>query len=366
VQCLADERRLAADDRFSPRSTKEKMLAALPSEGLSRLPDFRNFGVMIRALILAEAVNLLALLGQAPSLSAAPAAFAGWAPSYELVVLLALLLLAWLSPALATLPYRLGVIAVLGLVALVAMTVGMAIHEWLVLSLPVDPLKTAVLAAAVGGLILAYFDWRRRRLSPALGEARLAALQARIRPHFLFNCLNTVVAVVRQDPATAERILLDLSDLFRAVLVEERGLVSLDQEIELARAYGEIESLRLGDRLRLHWEVDEAVLTAQVPVLVLQPLLENAVRYGAEPEAAGGDVWLKARRVGRDLRLEVRNSMSALAAVAPGNGIALANLRERLALHYDAEARLRTAAEDGSFVVKLDIPLVAPEHGAMP
>ena len=319
------------------------------------LPDFRNLGVLSRALIMAEGLSWLALVVESPSLAGAFARFPNWAPGYELTVLLVLALLAAGGRQLERLPWQAGILLVPGISAAVAVTVGWGIREWLVLSPLVDPAKTAIVAIAVAGALLMYFDWRRCRLSPALGEARLAALQARIRPHFLFNSLNTLVAVVREDPALAERILLDLSDLFRGVLAERRGVVPLEQELELARAYGQIESLRLGDRLRLHWDVAAAALPARVPILFLQPLLENAVRYGVEPSATGGDVVVTVARQGRMVVVEVTNSLGPETA-SSGHGMALANIRERFALHYDAEARLLAGKEGGAYVVRVEFP----------
>ncbi|MDY0013043.1 MAG: histidine kinase [Rhodocyclaceae bacterium] len=300
-------------------------------------------------------MNWAALLGQAPSLGAVLRAFADWAPTYELVVVLVLLVLAISSGRLQRLPYRLGVAWVLAVSAVVAMGLDAIVSHWLVLSADSGFAKNGVVAMTIAALLLGYFDWRRRGLVSD-GQARVAALQARIRPHFLFNSLNTAIAVVRKDPATAEKILLDLSDLFRAVLAEGRGLVPLGQELDLARAYGEIESLRLGDRLRLHWDVDAGILSLPAPMRVLQPLLENAIRYGVEPAAGGGDVWVSTQRVGRFVRLEVRNRVAVEGEAAPGHGLALA-------LHYDAEARLTTKAGDGGFVVRLEIPLPSPSTG---
>jgi two-component system sensor histidine kinase AlgZ len=205
--------------------------------------------------------------------------------------------------------------------------------------------------------VLSYFDWRHQRLSPALGEARLAALEARIRPHFLFNSINTVVALVRDSPALAERILLDLSDLFRALLGAERGLVPWQRELAMARAYGEIEAIRLGERLRLHWDVETVPDGARVPLLVLQPLLENALRHGVEPEPEGGEVWVRAARRGRQVVIEVGNSLGPHAGGTGGNGMALANIGERLDLHFDAEARLSTEERAGEFVARVELPL---------
>lgn len=319
------------------------------------LPDFRNLGVLGRALVIAEGVSWIALLAQSKSLADALVQVPTWAPGYELALLLTLLCLARLARALGRLSYPAGVVAVLAICVGVALIMGWGVRALLVFADPMDPIKTMVVAVSVAGLILMYFDGRQRRLSPALGEARLTALQARIRPHFLFNSLNAAVSVVRQDPVLAERILLDLSDLFRAVLAERRGMVPLGQELELAKAYAQIESLRLGERLRLHWHVDEAALAAYVPILLLQPLLENAVRYGVEPMAEGGDVEITMARAGRMVELAVRNSVGPAAAPS-GNGLALANIRERLALHFDAEARLLVEEGGDGFLVRVELP----------
>ena len=206
-----------------------------------------------------------------------------------------------------------------------------------------------------------YFNWRHHRLSPALANARMTALQARIRPHFLFNSLNSALALLRSNPRGAEELLHDLADLYRALLADARTLVPLEQEIALARAYANIEQRRLGERLRLHWLCDHAPVQALVPTLLLQPLVENAVRYGVEPNPAGADVTLQAVADDTTLLLYVRNSLPppAVPDQAPQNGnhMALDNIRERLALHFDAEASLRIQQTAGEFEVLVRLPL---------
>jgi two-component system sensor histidine kinase AlgZ len=324
--------------------------------GAVSLPDFRNFGVLIRALVLAEAINGLTLLAHSASLADAWQRFGHWAPLFEATLLLVLATLAALQPVLVRLPYWRGAVAVLLLALAIALAVSHGIGAWLALP-AVDGLQVGVLAMGLTGALLVYFNWRHRALSPALGEARLAALEARIGPHFLFNSINSVVALVREDPGLAERILLDLSDLFRVLLGEERGLVSLDRELSLARAYGEIEAVRLGERLRLHWDADGAPGACLVPLLILQPLLENALKHGVEPEPEGGEVWVEVAQRGPRLVMEVRNTLGAHAGGTGGNGMALANIGERLQLHFDAEARLHTAARQGQFVARVELPL---------
>jgi two-component system sensor histidine kinase AlgZ len=247
---------------------------------------------------------------------------------------------------------------VLALASSIAAGVDLLLASWSSGVAVAGPLRSAVVAGALAGCILLYFDWRRKRLSPALAKSRLAALQARIRPHFLFNSLNTAISVVRHDAVLAETVLLDMAELFRVVLAESRALVTLDYEIRIARAYLEIERARLGDRLRVSWEIDDVPMNAQMPVLLLQPLVENAVWHGIEPLETGGEIAVRIRSRHRGLEIEVRNPMSKHShSRKGGNRLALANIEERLMLHFDAEAQLRAIEKGDEFIVQIRIPL---------
>ncbi|MCK0506283.1 sensor histidine kinase [Aromatoleum anaerobium] len=331
------------------------------------LPDFRNLGVMLRILVIAEVANLGSLVAHSPEGFFVLPEAANWGFIFEAAVLATVLALFVLSPWLAKAPYPRGVVLVTGLVSLVAAGFDVGMRTLVGAGSPESAVKAAVLAALLAGLILGYFNWRQRVLSPALAEARLMALQSRIRPHFLFNSINTVLSLVRQDARQAEAVLLDISDLFRVLLAEPRSLVPLADEIRLARSYLEIEQLRLAERLRVKWDCAGAPLDASVPILLLQPLLENAVRHGVEPAAAGGDVLVSIGARDRMLCIEVRNSIHDSAAEASaGNRIALANIRERLDLHFDSEAQLRTFEKDAQFVVRVRLPLTECHPGRSP
>lgn len=328
------------------------------------LPDFRNLGVMLRILVIAEAANLLAFVAHAPEGFGALLTAANWGLLFETSALGVILVLFTLAPRLVQVPYQRGVWLVVGVTAAIALGFEIAMQTLLGGASIERGLKVAVLAALLAVLILGYFNWRQRVLSPALANARLMALQSRIRPHFLFNSLNTAISLVRQDPLLAEQVLLDMSDLFRALLADSRSLVPLADEIRLAEAYLQIEQLRLGERLRMHWDLAGAPLSAQVPILVLQPLLENAVRYGVEPIEQGGDVYVSIAVRSRELIIEVTNSVVGSALRVPsGNRIALANIEERLGLHFDAEGSLRVSTRGGAFVVKVCIPLPSSRSG---
>ena len=333
---------------------------AAQTDRRAELPDFRNLGVMLRILVIAQAANLLSFAAHAPDGLAALLTVANWGLAFEVAALGIVLTLFLLAPWLGRIPYRRAFWLVVGLSALLAAGFDAWMHAPTSELALGRGLKAAFMAALLAMLILTYFNWRQRILSPALAEARLMALQARIRPHFLFNSLNAAVSVVRDDPRLAERVLLDMCDLFRALLAEGRSLVPLEDEIRLARSYLEIESLRLGERLEVVWAVDEVSADTRVPVLLLQPLLENAVYHGIELRPEGGTISVRIGRKGRMLVIEVRNPINVAGVVPAGNRIALANIRERLSLHFDAEALLHAAARGSEFVVSVTIPLARP------
>ncbi|MEY2633023.1 MAG: hypothetical protein RIR00_1677 [Pseudomonadota bacterium] len=329
--------------------------------GPSRLPDWRNLGVLLRLLL---AVNLLVLATlplQESHPGRWPQALLNVGLWVEPLLLLVLAALAGLRDLLWRLPLAAGQGAVLLLVGLLFALENQA-WESLGFSEPADQalLRGAWLSLAVTGLLLYDFARRQRALSPAVVEARLQALNARIRPHFLFNALNAVLSLIRREPRRAEQALEELSDLFRALLREPRDQVSLAEEIELAQQYLALEQLRLGDRLRCHWDRDAlpAAQAAQlaVPPLLLQPLLENAVYHGIENSPDGGDIHIHLACRQGWLDIEIDNPLPAQPAPSSGFQMALANIRERLALYYDLEARLDIHETPGQFQVHLRLP----------
>ncbi len=216
-------------------------------------------------------------------------------------------------------------------------------------------------AVAVCGAALAALQWgwlaqRAAWAQPVQDSARLAELQSRIRPHFLFNALNTALALVQVDPPRCERVLEDLSQLFRAALAEVGSAVSLDDEVDLAQRYLAIEQIRFGKRLRLDWDLDPAAADARLPPLVLQPLVENAVRHGVEPSPAGADVCIRTRARHGMATIEVSNTLPEEPG-RPGSGVALDNVRERLRLLHDLAGRLFTEQRDGRFIARIEVPL---------
>jgi two-component system sensor histidine kinase AlgZ len=213
-----------------------------------------------------------------------------------------------------------------------------------------------LVGAALAALGWAWLEARARSQRPADASARLAELQSRIRPHFLFNALNTALALVQVDPPRAEHVLEDLAELFRVALAEQNEAVALADEIELARRYLAIEQIRFGKRLQLSWELDADAGEARVPPLVLQPLVENAVRHGIEPAPDGGVIRVHTRVRRAQAVIQIDNTL-ADAPSTPGHGMALANVRERLRLMHDVAATFEVKRDAGWFRVQIVVPL---------
>lgn len=226
-------------------------------------------------------------------------------------------------------------------------------------------LRTLSISAIVGALVLRYFyvqhQWKQRTAAEA--AARLQALQARIRPHFLFNCMNTIASLTRSDATRAERAIEDLADLFRASLSETRTLVPLADEFALVRRYLAIEGLRLGPRLQVEWAVDAVPETTRIPQLTLQPLVENAIYHGIEPLAAGGTVRIAGRVHGAALEIEITNPVPPGGPRERGNRLAQENVRQRLAACFGARGVLTIEADregDLRYTARVSVPLEAP------
>jgi len=320
------------------------------------LPDFRNLAVIARVLLAVNALALAGALYASPSVMAALERFVYIAAFLEPLLLIELIALFALAGVFARLPYWGGCATVLATVVLLA-----GVYHGVVAVVAVAPellslVRTLMLALFVAAFLLVYFRLHTKAFSPALAEARLQALQARIRPHFLFNSLNAVLALIRRDPKRAERSLEDLADLFRTLMADARQFVRLADEISLLERYAEIEQLRLGDRLRISWELDAAPSDALLPPMVLQPLLENAVYHGVEPGTGVGEVLVRIERRGERVLAVIDNPYLEKGNQRAGNRMALDNIRERLALFFDAEARLETRIGNGRYRVDIEIP----------
>jgi two-component system sensor histidine kinase AlgZ len=212
----------------------------------------------------------------------------------------------------------------------------------------------------VTALALRYFyvmhQWRRNVEMQA--RARVHALQARIRPHFLFNSMNTIASLTRSDPARAEGAVQDLADLFRANLSEKRNTITLAEELEVAQIYQRIEQIRLGDRLKVVWNISQLPMKALVPGLLLQPLLENAIYHGIEPRPEGGTVTVTGEMGNGQVTVVVRNPIPTRHVEREGNRLAMSNIRERLSLMYGERALVKAGRFDSEYIVTLRFPHV--------
>jgi two-component system sensor histidine kinase AlgZ len=220
-------------------------------------------------------------------------------------------------------------------------------------------LRNAGICVIVTALLLRYFfvthQWQRHLRAEA--QSRIQALQARIRPHFLFNSMNTIAALTRTDPRRAEEAVEDLADLFRATLRDSHSPLRLKEELELSRIYQRIEALRLGERLSVVWDVAELPMRAFVPGLTVQPLLENAIYHGIEPLPDGGTVTVAGRVVDGEIEISVTNPVAPkIAAERSGNRIALDNIRQRLDLAYGGRGSLEVEQQPDRYRVVVRFP----------
>jgi len=328
------------------------------------LPDFRNLGVLLRTLLLANLGALLLALARSRTWLEILDQFIQVAALLQPILLASLLLLYAFTRFLSRLAYWQGAFVILGGVALLTMLTVQIGGEIYIPPYENYHFKLArlVLASLFGtALLLTYLRMRTLALSPAIHRARLQALQARIRPHFMFNCINSVLSIVRSDPKRAETALEDMSDLFRMAMANDKELVPLKREIELTQHYLSLEQLRLGDRIHVNWRFADLPDDALCPPLMLQPLLENAVYHGIEPLSSAGTIDIRVARKGSNIRFEVTNPRSQPRPGHSGNKLALENIRERLKLLFDIEAQYTVDPGLDYYRVLIVLPYVKGE-----
>jgi len=232
-------------------------------------------------------------------------------------------------------------------------------HQLTVSGLIQASLSIAIIAA----MVLRYFQLLQVVIDQNQAEisSRMDALQARIKPHFLFNSLNTIAELIASRPEAAETAVENLSSLFRANLKEKSSFCPLVTEIDLVKGYLELEQWRLGDRLRVEWR--ESIHDAQwpVPVLCLQPLVENAVVHGVASRTEGGDIIISALQTPRVTTLTVENGIGVGTGNHKGHGVGLDNVQRRLRVLYGNEARCRVEKTDDRYKVTVTLPKFAIE-----
>ena len=344
--------------------------AMRPTRARTPLPDFCRLPALF-ALLLVGALTVTVMW-------LAPDTLFGWR-GYSvgmlfvawLAVLVGLVLCkarAWLQRLAGWMPYA-GIWLLIVALVIVASAVG----RWLDAAFGLGLVRgggwrfvrdNALIAALLGAAMLRYFyvlgQWQLRLA--AASQAQVAALQARIRPHFLFNSMNTVAALVRVDPAAAERTVEDLSELFRAALGEQGARDgTLGEELNLVERYLAIEQLRLGSRLAVRRALDGVPGDFPLPRLLLQPLVENAVRHGIQPRREGGDIVIAGHAQDDALIIEISNPLPEHPAPG-GHGLGLDNVRQRVAYRYGTRARVEAGPRGDRFVVRLRLPKEAAGH----
>ncbi len=322
----------------------------------SRLPNLHNLGIHLRILLIVNLLAVMAAIMLSKQLSEFLPLMAQLSALVQPILLISMLGLYALYPILKKLNYWLGIVVIIGLEIGFTCLVFSFINYYFISDSNAELLRTCLLAGIVTGIVLYYFYLQERAYSPAIAEARLQALQARIRPHFLFNSINAVLSLIRSQPKRAETALEDMADLFRVLMNENRDLVPLAQEIALCHQYCDLEKLRLEDRLKITWQINDMPSDAMIPPLILQPLLENAVYHGIEPMPEGGEIIVKIYTKVKELHISISNPYAPQNNHHSGNKMALKNIKERLKLHFDLESSLKAEAKNSRYEVHIRIP----------
>ena len=322
----------------------------------SRLPNFQNLGIHLRSLLIVNLLAVMAAILLSKQLSEFLPLLAQLSALVQPILLIGMLGLYALYPILKKLNYWQGIVVIVALEIGFTCLVFSFINYYFVSDSNTELLRACLLTGIVTGIVLYYFYLQERAYSPAIAEARLQALQARIRPHFLFNSINAVLSLIRSQPKRAETALEDMADLFRVLMSENRDLVPLAQEIALCHQYLDLEKLRLEDRLKITWQINDMPSDAMIPPLILQPLLENAVYHGIEPMPEGGEIIVKIYTKVKELHISISNPYAPQNNHHSGNKMALKNIKERLKLHFDLESSLKAETKNSRYDVHIRIP----------
>ncbi len=322
----------------------------------NRLPNFQNLGILLRFLIVVNVLTAILAVLYSKQLSDFLPFLAEFSALVQPVLILCMLALYVFSPWLIKLNYWVGTFCIFLVALTITSLVFLLLNQFFLMEQIPSIARADVLTVIVCVITLYYFFMQQRAYSPAIAEARLQALQARIRPHFLFNSINAVLSLVRTQPMRAETALQDMADLFRVLMSENRDLVPLSQELVLCRQYLALEKLRLEDRLKINWQIESMPIDAMIPPLILQPLLENAVYHGIEPMLEGGEILINIYSQRSELHIIISNPFTPKNTHHTGNKMALNNIKERLTLHFDLEAFLKTSTKNNRHEVHIRVP----------
>jgi len=336
------------------------------------LPNFSRLDISIRILMVALMATFVVVISR----SAIPETsviddFIMLSGFSALIALGSIIVLRLSAPFITGLPVRAGSCVVLFVMLLVSIVVteltiwmdfkfGSATerwppNHWWVLA------RTLAVVGLIGAAVIRYslVNHRVEVETESKQDDRLQALQSRIRPHFMFNSLNSVASLIRSEPETAEKALEDLADVFRVLLADARKMVPIAVEGELARQYLEIEKIRLGERLNVRWVASNVPRSALIPSLTLQPLVENAVYHGIEPSSDGGTISVNLWSEGAKLKILISNPLPAPnTSHRKGSNIALDNVRERLDRHFGGLARIENIERPHTYEVLIELPVI--------
>jgi two-component system sensor histidine kinase AlgZ len=343
-------------------------------ENSQHLPDFGTFSMLIRFVILAELIAIIITIGRNTEFNEQ-----AW-QDFSLLSLFAvsIALCSFVVLKIASPLFRrasMGTGSVLAVVLILLVTsLGTDGFIYLLYNLELiddgmpawrDSLliRSLMIAGIIGVLGIRYLILQKRSTvdGKLQQESKLQALQSRIRPHFLFNSLNSVASLTRSDPHKAEAVLHDLADLFRVLLADARKLVPVTAEREISRQYLEVEKIRLGDRLQVKWNVSNIPRSALMPALTLQPLLENAIYHGIEPRFAGGTIKIEMWAESQTLNIMISNPLPDVQKEktrSKGNKLAQENIRQRLATQFGGAASMQVIQEGGQYHVKVKMPII--------
>jgi two-component system sensor histidine kinase AlgZ len=325
------------------------------------LPNFCSIRMVFGVVISAELLAVILTLSSLESLSAFAGDLSLRSLYIQWVALVGSAMICLIRPWISHLKTWVAGLIAWSVLLLVTLLIGL-LAIW-ILDMPNGGyflFKSLVISALVSALLMHYLSiqYRWRLQVEAESKAHLQALQSRIRPHFLFNSMNTIASLTRSNPALAEEVVYDLSDLFRASLSNAQRMSTLGEELELSRGYLRIEGQRLGDRLQVTWDLLDLPEEAELPALILQPLLENAIYHGIEPSTAPGQIQIVGRYRRKRVNISIRNTLPADGAKGRrvGNHMALENIRERLQGFFDEEASLSVSHVDGEHQVRVVFP----------
>ncbi len=341
------------------------------------LPDFCDIRVIFIVLVMAELLAFILTISGSTSLMESFSDLALISLFTQWVSLSCLVVLCISRRYLCRLPQTAAAITAYLLILLVASLVSQA--AWWSLNPELLPAEVAdarylqfmfrnlTITALVAAITLRYlyvqYQWRQQLQAET--RARIQALQSRIRPHFLFNCMNTIASLTRQNPAQAEQAVEDLSDLFRISLGEASRRITLAEELEVCRQYLRIEGLRLNERLQTEWDTDKLPMDALIPALTIQPLLENAIYHGIEPLAEGGRILIRGEFNQGLCRISVENPVTE--ATIPGhqhgNQLAQDNVQQRLSAYHGNKGQLQIQMDEDNcrYCVTIQFPYVQVE-----